>query len=96
MYFAHNEGKSTIKYNYNKIYQHSIGKKPIDADHPALTEKIKTNLKTPKFEVDNRVRITKYKHISKRGYSKNWSKEIFVTDTMLKTNLQIYKFKCLN
>ena len=61
-----------------------------------MTEEIKTNLKTPKFEVDDRVRITKYKHISKRGYTKNWSKEKFVTDTMLKTNPQTYKIKYLN
>ena len=33
----------------NNTYHHSIGKKPINADCSALTEKIETNLKAPKF-----------------------------------------------
>ena len=54
---------------YNNIYHHSINKKPINADYSALTEKIDTNLKTPKFKVNDRVRITKYKTF--KGYTEN-------------------------
>ena len=36
---------------YNKAYYHSINKKPINADYSALTEKIETNSKAPKFKV---------------------------------------------
>ena len=44
---------------YNNAYYHSVDKKPINIDYPALTEKIKTNLKVPKFKINDRIRITK-------------------------------------
>ena len=56
---------------YNNTYHHSINKKPINADYSALTEKIKTNLKAPKFKVNDRVRITKYKNIFSKDYTEN-------------------------
>ena len=46
----------------NNTY-HSIIKRPINAVYSALTAKIETNHKTPKFKVNDRVRITKYKNI---------------------------------
>ena len=54
---------------YNNTYHHSIGKKPINADYSALNEKIETNLKAPKFKVNNRVRTTKYKNIFSKTYA---------------------------
>ena len=44
---------------YNNTY-HSISKKPINADYPDFTEKTETNLRAPKFKVNDIVRITKY------------------------------------
>ena len=35
---------------YNNIYTHSIGKKPINADHPVWTKKFETNSKASKFK----------------------------------------------
>ena len=81
---------------YNNIYHHSINKKPINADYSALTEKIETNLKAPKFKVNGRVRITKYKNVFSKGYTENWSREIFNTNSVLKTNSLTYKIKDLN
>ena len=49
----------------------------------------------PKFQVDNRVRITKYKNIFTKGYTENWSRKIFITDSVLKTNPWTYKIKYL-
>ena len=46
---------------YNNTYHHSINKKPINVDYSALTEKVETNSEAPKFKVNERVRITKYK-----------------------------------
>ena len=46
-------------------------KKAINADYSALTEKIETNPTAPKFKVNDRVRITKYKNIFSKGYTKN-------------------------
>ena len=75
---------------YNNTYHHSTNKKPINADYSTLTEKIKTNAKAPKFKVNDRVRITKYKNIFGKVYTENWSREIFVIDSVLKTNPWTY------
>ena len=62
-----NDSKSYLSYlnklvdQYNNTYHHSINKKPISADYSALTPKIDANLKTPKFKLNKRVRITKHK-----------------------------------
>ena len=36
--------------------------------------------------VNDRVRITKYKNIFTKGYTENWSREIFIINSVLKTN----------
>ena len=41
-----------------------------------LTKKI--NNKDPKFKVGDRVRTSKYKNIFAKGYTPNWSEEVFV------------------
>ena len=38
---------------YNNTYHHSINKKYINADYSALTEKIETDHKAPKFKVNS-------------------------------------------
>ena len=97
-----NDSKSYLLYlnklvdQYNNIYQHSINKKPINADYSALTEKIERNLKTLKFKANDRVRITKYKNIFSKGYTENWSREIFIIDSVMKTYPWTYKLKDLN
>ena len=48
------------------------------------------------FKVNDRVRITKYKNIFNKGYTKNWSREIFIINCLLKTNPWTYKVKDLN
>ena len=87
-----NDNKSCLPYlnksvdQYNNIYHHSINKKPIDADYSALTEKIETNPKGPKFKVNDRVKTTQCKNIFSTGYTENWSREIFIIHSVLKTN----------
>ena len=70
---------------YNNIYHHSTGKWTIHADYYVLVKEIESSHKAPKFKVRDRVRITKYKNIFSKGYNKNWSKEIFAIDSVLKT-----------
>ena len=59
-----NDSKSYLNYlnklidEYSNTYHRSVGKKPIDADYSALTDKIESNCKAPKFKIDDRVRIT--------------------------------------
>ena len=38
----------------------------------------KVNDRDPKFKVGDHVRISKYKNIIAKGYTPNWSEEIFV------------------
>ena len=61
-----------------------------------MTEKIESNSKVPKFKKNDRERITKYKNIISKGYTENWSREIFLIDSVLKSNPWIYKSKDLN
>ena len=72
-----NDNKSYLPYlNISKLvnqqlhtiytYNHSVNKKPINADYSPFIEKIGTNPKAPKFKVNDRVRITKYKNISRK------------------------------
>ena len=56
---------------------HSIDKKPINADYSALTEKIETNHEAPKFKVNDRVTIAKYKNIFNKSYIENWSRSYY-------------------
>ena len=58
-----------------------------------MTEKNETNLKAPKFKVNDRVRITKYKKCFSKSYTENSSREIFNIDSVLKTNPWTYKIK---
>ena len=48
------------------------------------------------LKVNDRVRIMKYKNIFSNAYTENWSREIFIIDSVLKTNLWTYKIKDLN
>ena len=81
---------------YNNTYHHSVNKKPINTDYFALTEKSETNNKAPKFKVNDRVRITKYNNIFSKHYTKNWSRETFIIDSVFTTNPWTYKIKDLN
>ena len=86
---------------YNNTYYHSIGKKCINAYYSALTEKIEKNLKSTKFKLNSRVTVTrikinKYKKIFNKRYNENWSREIFVINSVLKTKPWMYKIKDSN
>ena len=64
---------------YNNTYHTTIKTKPIDVkDNTYINTDKETNDKDPKFKVGDRVRISKYKNIFAKGYTPNWSEEIFV------------------
>ena len=81
---------------YNNAYHQSINEKLINADYSALSENIESNPKLPKFEVNDRVRITGCTNIFSKSYTENWSREIFIIDSVLKANPWTYKIKDLN
>ena len=81
---------------YNNTYHHFINKKPINADYSALSEKIEANHKVPKIKANDSVRFTNYKNIFSKAYTENWSREIFIIDSVLKTYPWNYKLNDLN
>ena len=64
---------------YNNTYHKTIKMKPTDVkDNTYIDFKKEVNDKDPKFKVGDHVRISKYKNIFAKGYTLNWSEEIFV------------------
>ena len=64
---------------YNNTYHTSIKMKPVDVkDNAYIDFKKEVNDKDPKFKVGDYVRISKYKNIFAKGYTPNWSEEMFM------------------
>ena len=63
---------------YNNTVHRTIKMKPIGVTSDSYAEyNGDSNEKDPKFKVDDHVRISKYKHIFAKGYTQNWSEEVF-------------------
>ena len=66
---------------YNNTFHSSIKMKPKDvADDSFVEYSEETNEKDPKFKIGDNVRIPKYKNIFAKGYTPNWSEEVFVVN----------------
>ena len=64
---------------YNNTYHRIIKMIPIDVkDNTYLNTDKEVNDKDPKFKVGNHIRISKYKNIFAKGYTPNWSEEVFM------------------
>ena len=64
---------------YNNTYHRTIKIKPTDVKNNTYINIGKeVNDKDPKFKVGDHVKISKYKNIFAKGYTPNWSEEIFV------------------
>ena len=71
--------------------------KPIDVeDNTYINTDKETNDKDPKFKVGNHVRISKYKNIFAKGYTPNWSEEVFVIKKVKNTVSWTYVINDLN
>ncbi|XP_008188685.1 uncharacterized protein LOC103310963 [Acyrthosiphon pisum] len=57
------------------------------------TYKNSETLYKPKFMVNDKVRISKYKHVFSKGYTPNWAMEIFTVSKVLQTNPVTYQLK---
>ena len=54
--------------------------KPTDVTSESYAEYNEvSNITKPKFKVGDHVRISKYKNIFTKGYTQNWSEEVFVS-----------------
>ena len=62
---------------YNNTSHHYIPTKPINLNYSVLIEKNETNPKAPRFKVNVRVRIKKYKNVFSNGYSEDILRDIY-------------------
>ena len=65
--------------------------KPVDVGDDSFAEcnriafDEESNEKDPKFKVGNHVRISKFKNVFTKGYTPNWSEEIFIVKKIKNT-----------
>ena len=81
---------------YNNTKHNTIKMKPIDVGDNKKVYIDEHNKKDSRFKVGDRVRISKFKNIFAKGYTPNWSKEIFIIDEINDTVPYAYNLKDLN
>ena len=109
-YFSANNTKRYIDIldqlitKYNNTKHRAIGCTPTVARRPASYQHVFKKLYTknikrkqePKFKVGDRVRITKKKKTFEKGFTPNWTEEIFTINTVKDTNPPTYLIQDLN
>ena len=91
---------------YNNTKHSTIKMKPIDVGDTTKSSSLERNNKRVyidehnekdcRFKVGDRFRISRYKNIFAKGYTPNWSKEIFIVDKVNDTVPYTYNLKDLN
>lgn len=83
---------SELLENYNNSKHRTINMKPKDVtsvNEAQVMKKFKiqrTSLKKAKFKINAKVRVSKVKQLFEKGYTPNWSTEIFTIKKILNTN----------
>ena len=89
--------KVDIVNEYNNTYHRIIRMKPVDVkDNTFIDFEKKVNDKGPKFKIGDHARISKYKNIFTKGYTPNWSEEVFVISKIKNTVPWTYIINDLN
>ena len=82
---------------YNNMVHRTIKMKPIDVISDSYAEYNEDfNETKPKLKVGDCVRISKYKNIFAKGYTQNWSEEVFVVSEIKNTVPWTYVISDLN
>ena len=81
---------------YNNTKHSTIKIKPIDVKNNKRVYIDEHNEKDSRFKVGDRVRLSKFKNIFAKGYTPNWSTEIFIVDKINDTVPYTYNLKDLN
>ena len=81
---------------YNNAKHNTTKMKPIDVGDNKRVYIDEHNEKDSRFKVGDRVRISKFKNIFAKGYTPNWSTEIFIIDKINDTVPYTYNLKDLN
>ena len=87
---------------YNNAYHITKKMKQVNVKDNTFIDSIElhsskeVNDKDPKFKVGDHVRISKYKNIFAKGYTPNWSEEVFVIKKVKNTVPWTYVINDLN
>ena len=82
---------------YHNTYHRTIKMKPVDVkDNTHIDFEKEFNDKDRKFKIGDHVKISKYKNIFAKGYTKNWSENLFVIKKVKKTDPWTYVINELN
>ena len=87
---------------YNNSYHRSIKMKPVDASKKSNENIIRKNFnfeitnKKQKFKIGDKVRVSLLKNTFEKGYTSNWSEQIYVIDDIKTSNVHFYYLKDLN
>ena len=86
--------------DYNNTYHSSIKMSPTEASKKENEKQVFANLysdeiylkpKNPKFSIGGKVRMSKYKRrVFDKGYTPNWTEELFVIDKVMLTKPVTY------
>ena len=82
---------------YSNTIHRTIKMKPIEVSDDSYAKYNEDfNKKNPKFKVGDHGRISKYKNIFAKGYTPNWSEEVFVINKIKNTVPWTYAISDLN
>ena len=81
---------------YNNIVHRTIKVKPIDVTDDSYVDYNEDFYKDHKSKVGDHVRISNYKNIFAKGYTPNWSEEVFVVNKIKNTVPWTYVINDLN
>lgn len=85
-----NTKHSTIRMTPKRAH---TGNKKIEQHLLNTVYNYKINLKLPKFQAGDHVRVSKQKHLFEKGYTANWTGEIFKIDKVMQTSPITYLLK---
>ena len=92
-----NQHNNTYHTYRDNTYHRTIKMKPIEVKYKTYIDSTKeVNDKNSKFRVGDLVRISKYKNIYAKGYTPNWSEEVFVIKKVKNTVPWTYIINDLN
>ena len=82
---------------YNNTYHRTIVMKPVDVKDDAYIDiKKEFNDRDSKLKVGHHIRISKCKNIFAKGYTPNWSEEVFIVSKIKNTVAWTYVINDLN
>ena len=81
---------------YNNTKHSAIKIKPVDVKNNKRVYIDERNEKDSRFKAGDRVRISIFKNIFAKGYTSNWSTEIFIVDKVNDAVPHTYNLKDLN